>query len=31
MSHTAEEWTDSAALAKGVATVLRAVRAFDAQ
>lgn len=29
MSHCAEEWTDSAALAKGVATVLRAVRQFD--
>lgn len=31
MSHCAEEWTESRALAKGVATVLRAVRAFDAQ
>ena len=30
MSHCAEEWTDADALAKGVATVLRAVRAFDA-
>ena len=30
MSHCAQEWTDSHALAKGVATVLRAVRAFDA-
>ena len=29
MSHCAQEWTDSHALAKGVATVLRAVRAFD--
>jgi N-carbamoyl-L-amino-acid hydrolase len=29
MSHCAEEWTDSDALAKGVAAVLRAVRAFD--
>jgi N-carbamoyl-L-amino-acid hydrolase len=29
MSHCAEEWTDADALAKGVATVLRAVRAFD--
>jgi N-carbamoyl-L-amino-acid hydrolase len=29
MSHCAQEWTDSGALAKGVATVLRAVRAFD--
>jgi N-carbamoyl-L-amino-acid hydrolase len=29
MSHCAEEWTDSGALAKGVAAVLRAVRAFD--
>jgi N-carbamoyl-L-amino-acid hydrolase len=29
MSHCAQEWTDSAALAKGVAAVLRAVRAFD--
>ena len=31
MSHCAEEWTDSDALAKGVAAVLRAVRAFDSQ
>jgi beta-ureidopropionase / N-carbamoyl-L-amino-acid hydrolase len=30
MSHCAQEWTDSDALAKGVAAVLRAVRAFDA-
>jgi N-carbamoyl-L-amino-acid hydrolase len=30
MSHCAEEWTDSAALAKGVAAVLSAVRRFDA-
>jgi N-carbamoyl-L-amino-acid hydrolase len=29
MSHCAEEWTDSAALAKGVATLLRAVQQFD--
>lgn len=29
MSHCAEEWTDSAALAKGVAALLRAVRQFD--
>ncbi|MDB6008304.1 MAG: putative N-carbamoyl-L-amino acid hydrolase [Gammaproteobacteria bacterium] len=29
MSHCAQEWTDSDALAKGVAAVLRAVRAFD--
>ncbi len=29
MSHCAEEWTESGALAKGVAAVLRAVRAFD--
>jgi beta-ureidopropionase / N-carbamoyl-L-amino-acid hydrolase len=29
MSHCAEEWTDSDALAKGVGAVLRAVRAFD--
>jgi beta-ureidopropionase / N-carbamoyl-L-amino-acid hydrolase len=29
MSHCAEEWTDSAALAKGVATLLRAVLRFD--
>jgi beta-ureidopropionase / N-carbamoyl-L-amino-acid hydrolase len=29
MSHCAEEWTDSDALAKGVETLLRAVRAFD--
>jgi beta-ureidopropionase / N-carbamoyl-L-amino-acid hydrolase len=29
MSHCAEEWTDSGALAKGVAAVLRAVRAID--
>jgi N-carbamoyl-L-amino-acid hydrolase len=29
MSHCAQEWTDSEALAKGVAAVLRAVRAFD--
>jgi N-carbamoyl-L-amino-acid hydrolase len=29
MSHCAEEWTDSDALAKGVAAVLRAVSAFD--
>jgi N-carbamoyl-L-amino-acid hydrolase len=29
MSHCAEEWTDSDALTKGVAAVLRAVRAFD--
>ena len=29
MSHCAEEWTDSAALVKGVATLLRAVRQFD--
>jgi beta-ureidopropionase / N-carbamoyl-L-amino-acid hydrolase len=29
MSHCAEEWTDSEALAKGVAAMLRAVRAFD--
>jgi N-carbamoyl-L-amino-acid hydrolase len=28
MSHCAQEWTDADALAKGVATVLRAVRAF---
>jgi beta-ureidopropionase / N-carbamoyl-L-amino-acid hydrolase len=31
MSHCAEEWTDSGALAKGVAAVLRAVRAFDSR
>lgn len=31
MSHCADEWTDSAALAKGVAAVLRAVRAFDSE
>lgn len=31
MSHCAEEWTDSAALAKGVAALLRAVRRFDSQ
>ena len=31
MSHCAEEWTESVALAKGVAAVLRAVRAFDSQ
>ena len=31
MSHCAEEWTESGALAKGVAAVLRAVRAFDSQ
>jgi hypothetical protein len=31
MSHCAQEWTDSDALAKGVAAVLRAVRAFDSQ
>jgi beta-ureidopropionase / N-carbamoyl-L-amino-acid hydrolase len=31
MSHCAEEWTDSDALAKGVAALLRAVRAFDLQ
>jgi N-carbamoyl-L-amino-acid hydrolase len=31
MSHCAEEWTDSDALAKGVAAVLRAVRVFDSQ
>ena len=31
MSHCAEEWTDSLALAKGVAAVLRAVRAFDSE
>jgi beta-ureidopropionase / N-carbamoyl-L-amino-acid hydrolase len=31
MSHCAQEWTDSHALAKGVATVLRAVRAFDSE
>ena len=31
MSHCADEWTDSHALAKGVATVLRAVRAFDSE
>jgi beta-ureidopropionase / N-carbamoyl-L-amino-acid hydrolase len=30
MSHCAEEWTESAALAKGVATLLNAVRRFDA-
>jgi N-carbamoyl-L-amino-acid hydrolase len=30
MSHCAQEWTDADDLAKGVATVLRAVRAFDA-
>lgn len=29
MSHCAQEWTDSHELAKGVAAVLRAVRAFD--
>jgi beta-ureidopropionase / N-carbamoyl-L-amino-acid hydrolase len=29
MSHCAQEWTDSDALAKGIAAVLRAVRAFD--
>jgi N-carbamoyl-L-amino-acid hydrolase len=29
MSHCAQEWTDSGVLAKGVAAVLRAVRAFD--
>jgi N-carbamoyl-L-amino-acid hydrolase len=29
MSHCAEEWTDAAALAKGVATLLRAVQQFD--
>ena len=31
MSHCAQEWTDSDALAKGVAAVLRAVRAFDSR
>jgi beta-ureidopropionase / N-carbamoyl-L-amino-acid hydrolase len=31
MSHCAEEWTDSAALAKGVAAMLSAVRQFDSQ
>jgi beta-ureidopropionase / N-carbamoyl-L-amino-acid hydrolase len=31
MSHCAEEWTDSAALAKGVATLSSAVRLFDSQ
>jgi N-carbamoyl-L-amino-acid hydrolase len=31
MSHCAQEWTDSHALAKGIATVLRAVLAFDAR
>jgi beta-ureidopropionase / N-carbamoyl-L-amino-acid hydrolase len=31
MSHCAEEWTESGALARGVAAVLRAVRAFDSQ
>ncbi len=31
MSHCAQEWTDSDALAKGVAAVLRAVRAFDGE
>jgi N-carbamoyl-L-amino-acid hydrolase len=31
MSHCAEEWTESGALAKGVAAVLRAVRAFDSR
>jgi beta-ureidopropionase / N-carbamoyl-L-amino-acid hydrolase len=31
MSHCAEEWTDSDVLAKGVAAVLRAVRAFDSR
>jgi N-carbamoyl-L-amino-acid hydrolase len=31
MSHCAEEWTDSAALAKGVATLLHAVRRFDSE
>ena len=31
MSHCAEEWTDSDALAKGVAAVLCAVRAFDSE
>lgn len=31
MSHCAEEWTESAALAKGVAAVLCAVRQFDLQ
>ena len=30
MSHCAEEWTESAALAKGVETLLHAVRQFDA-
>jgi N-carbamoyl-L-amino-acid hydrolase len=29
LSHCAEEWTDAGALAKGVATVLHAVQAFD--
>jgi N-carbamoyl-L-amino-acid hydrolase len=31
MSHCSQEWTDSDALAKGVAAVLRAVRAFDSR
>jgi beta-ureidopropionase / N-carbamoyl-L-amino-acid hydrolase len=31
MSHCAQEWTDSDALVKGVAAVLRAVRAFDSR